>query len=134
MKGGERVTIDSKYRAAPDFAITHKEDNDTPVQSQSERDKTVAGNEGGSVRPTVGVKLPWCQLAADRLATSHSISGCRGQIEMLYHNSQTKGGHKNRDFVYILPTLNTSLRLAAYIGRKHLPKSYWEVKHNGKNY
>ncbi len=28
---------DSKYRAAPDFAITHKEDNDTPVQSQSER-------------------------------------------------------------------------------------------------
>lgn len=53
---------------------------------------------------------------------------------MLYHNSQTKGGHKNRDFVYILPTLNTSLRLAAYIGRKHLPKSYWEVKHNGKNY
>ena len=108
--------------------------NGTPVQSQSERDKTVAGNEGGSVRPTVGVKLPWCQLAADRLATSHSISGCRGQIEMLYHNSQTKGGHKNRDFVYILPTLNTSLRLAAYIGRKHLPKSYWEVKHNGKNY
>ena len=40
-------------------------------------------NEGGSVRPTVGVKLPWCQFAADRLATSHSISGCRGQIEML---------------------------------------------------
>ena len=74
---------DSKYRAVPDFAITHKEDNDTPVQSQSERDKTVAGNEGGSVRPTVGVELPWCQFAADRLATSHSISGCRGQIEML---------------------------------------------------
>ena len=42
----------------------------TPVQSQSERDKTVAGNEGGSVRTTVGVKLPWCQFAADRLATS----------------------------------------------------------------
>uniref|UniRef100_UPI004056C78E hypothetical protein n=1 Tax=Agathobacter sp. TaxID=2021311 RepID=UPI004056C78E len=102
--------------------------------SHSPSVKSVAGNEGGSVRPTVGVKLPWCQLAADRLATSHSISGCRGQIEMLYHNSQTKGGHKNRDFVYILPTLNTSLRLAAYIGRKHLPKSYWEVKHNGKNY
>ena len=46
-------------------------------------DKTVAGNEGGSGRPSVGVKLPWCQFAADRLATSHSISGCRGQIEML---------------------------------------------------
>lgn len=55
---------------APDFAKTHKEDNDTPVQSQSERDKTVAGNEGGSVRTTVGVKLPWRQFAADRLATS----------------------------------------------------------------
>ena len=49
------ITTYSKYRAAPDFAITHKEDNDTPVQSQSERDKTVAGNEGGSVRTTVGV-------------------------------------------------------------------------------
>ncbi len=34
-----------------------------------------------------------------------------------YHISQTKGGHKNRDIVNILPTLNTSLRLAAYIGR-----------------
>ena len=70
MKGGEPFVTDSKYRVAPDFAITHKEDNDTPVQSQSERDKTVAGNEGGSVRPTVGVKLPWRQFAADRLATS----------------------------------------------------------------
>ena len=68
---------------APDKAMTAKEDNDTPVQSQSEREKTVAGNEGGSVRTTVGVELPWCQFAADHLATSHSISGCRGQIEML---------------------------------------------------
>ena len=83
MKGGETIFTDSKYRAAPDFAITHKEDNDTPVQSQSEREKTVAGNEGGSVRTTVGVELPWRQFAADRLATSHSISGCRGQVEML---------------------------------------------------
>ena len=64
------ITTYSKYRAAPDFAVTHKEDNDTPVQSQSERDKTVAGNEGGSGRPSVGVKLPWRQFAADRLATS----------------------------------------------------------------
>ena len=70
MKGGETIFTDSKYRAAPDFAITHKEDNDTPVQSQSERDKTVAGNEGGSGRPSVGVELPWRQFAADRLATS----------------------------------------------------------------
>lgn len=83
MKGSERSNTDSKYRAAPDFAITHKENNGTPVQSQSERDKTVAGNEGGSVRPTVGVKLPWSQFAADRLATSHSVSGRRGQIETI---------------------------------------------------
>ena len=82
MKGGEPFVTDSKYQAAPDFAVTHKEDNDTPVQSQSERDKTVAGNEGGSGRPSVGVELPWRQFAADRLATSHSISGCRGQVEM----------------------------------------------------
>ena len=47
-----------------------EEDNDTPVQSQSERDKTVAGNEGGSGRPSVGVEIPWRQFAADRLATS----------------------------------------------------------------
>lgn len=63
--------------------ISDKENNGTPVQSQSEREKNVAGNEGGSVRTTVGVELPWRQFAADRLATSHSISGCRGQIEML---------------------------------------------------
>jgi len=37
MKGGEPVFADSKYRAAPDFAMTHKENNGTPVQSQSER-------------------------------------------------------------------------------------------------
>ena len=65
------------------MAMTDSRDNDTPAQPQSERDKTVAGNEGGSVRTTVGVELPWRQFAADRLATSHSISGCRGQIEML---------------------------------------------------
>lgn len=53
---------------------------------------------------------------------------------MLSHSGQTQGGQKNRDVVYALPTLNTSLRLAAYIGRTHLPKSNWEVKHNGKNY
>ena len=70
MKGGEPVFTDSKYRAAPDFAMTHKENNGTPVQSQSEREKNVAGNEGGSVRTTVGVELPWRQFAADRLVTS----------------------------------------------------------------
>ena len=53
---------------------------------------------------------------------------------MLSHSSQTQGGHKNREIVYALPTLNTSLCLAVYIGRKTLPKSYWEVKHNGIDY
>ena len=96
------ITTYSKYRAAPDFAITHKEDNDTPVQSQSERDKTVAGNEGGSVRPTVGVELPWCQFAADRLATSHSISGCRGQIEMLLSYSAKRKAVIRTEILFIL--------------------------------
>ena len=66
------LLIDRSWRtAAHAYAHhNHKEDNDTPVQSQSERDKTVAGNEGGSGRPSVGVELPWCQFAADRLATS----------------------------------------------------------------
>ena len=96
------ITTYSKYRAAPDFAITHKQDNDTPVQSQSERDKTVAGNEGGSVRPTVGVELPWCQFAADRLATSHSISGCRGQIEMLLSYSAKRKAVIRTEILFIL--------------------------------
>lgn len=47
------ITTYSKYRAAPDFAITHKEDNDTPVQSQSERDKTVAGNGSVLGQPSI---------------------------------------------------------------------------------
>ena len=63
-----------------------------------------------------------------------AFRGVEDKLKCFYHISQTKGGHKNRDIVKILPTLNTSLRLAAYIGRKHLSKSYWEVKHNGKNY
>ena len=60
--------------------ICQIQNNDTPVQSQSERDKTVADNEGGSVRPTAGVQLPWSQREADHLANSFCISGCRGQI------------------------------------------------------
>ncbi len=40
--------------AAPSAAkaMTGRGNNDTSVQSQSERDKTVAGNEGGPVRTT----------------------------------------------------------------------------------
>ena len=134
MKGGEPVFTDSKYRAAPDFAITHKEHNGTPVQSQSERDKTVAGNEGGSGRPSEG----WNSRGVSSLLTVWRLPiafrGVEDKLKCFYHISQTKGGHKNRDIVNILPTLNTSFCLAAYIGRTNLPESRWEVKHNGKNY
>ena len=134
MKGGEPVFTDSKYRAAPDFAMTHKENNGTPVQSQSERDKTVAGNEGGSGRPSEG----WNSRGVSSLLTVWRLPiafrGVEDKLKCFYHISQTKGGHKNRDIVNILPTLNTSFCLAAYIGRTNLPESRWEVKHNGKNY
>ena len=63
-----------------------------------------------------------------------SFRGVEDKLKCFYHISQTKGGHKNRDIVNILPTLNTSFCLAAYIGRTNLPESRWEVKHNGKNY
>ena len=116
------ITTYSKYRAAPDFAITHKEDNDTPVQSQSERDKTVAGNEGGSGRPSEG----WNSRGVSSLLTVWRLPiafrGVEDKLKCFYHISQTKGGHKNRDIVNILPTLNTSFCLAAYIGRTYLPK------------
>jgi len=79
----ERETSGYKYRVAPGTATTGNGVKDTPVQSQSERDKTVAGNEGGSVRTTVGVKLPWSWSATSRLMTSRSVLGCRGQIKAL---------------------------------------------------
>ena len=43
--GKERETVGYKCRAAPGMAITGNGANDTPVQSQVERDKTVATNE-----------------------------------------------------------------------------------------
>ena len=46
FSGKERSTVSYKYRAAPDTALTSNRANDTPVQSQVERDKTVATNEG----------------------------------------------------------------------------------------
>ena len=62
-------------------------------------------------------QLGWNSRGVSSLLTvwrlPNSISGCRGQIEMLSHSSQTQGGQKNRDIVYALPTLNTSLCLAA---------------------
>ena len=49
--------------------MTDNGDNDTSVQSQSERDKTVATNESSS--DEFGeVKLLWSLLATDRLMIS----------------------------------------------------------------
>lgn len=50
----EAKTVGYKCRVAPDTAITGNRANDTPVQSQVERDNTVATNEGGCVRTTQG--------------------------------------------------------------------------------
>ena len=48
------ITVDCKRRAVPDVATTGNGANDTPVQSQSERDQTVAGNEGSRQRSCRG--------------------------------------------------------------------------------
>ena len=128
------ITTYSKYRAAPDFAVTRKEDNDTPAQSQSERDKTVAGNEGGSGRPSEGKNTRGVSSLLTVWRLPIAFRGVEDKLKCSYHISQTKGGHKNRDIDNILPTLNTSFCFAAYIGRTNLSESRWEVKHNGKNY
>ena len=79
MKGGEPIFTDSKYRAAPDFAITHKEDNDTPVQSQPCRGAGIR-NEGGSERTSeeLVTREADSKLPPDRFPDP----GCRGQIEI----------------------------------------------------
>ena len=51
--------VQRRVAAPPGNAMTGSRDNDTSVQSQAERDETVAANEGGSERSSVGVKLPW---------------------------------------------------------------------------
>lgn len=87
--------------------------------------------EGGFVRPTVGVKLPWCQFATDRLATSHSILGCRGEIEMLPIIKPDARRSKEQSFCLYAPDLKYFLVFGCYIGRTLLPKYKWEVKHYG---
>ena len=59
LSGTERVPAAMKYRAAPGTATTGNWDNDTPVQSQSERDsvfqrEAVAGNENSRQRTCRG--------------------------------------------------------------------------------
>ena len=43
------------WGGSPRNAMTGSRDNDTSVQSQSEREKTVVGNEGSPVRSTGGL-------------------------------------------------------------------------------
>ena len=59
LSGTERVPAAMKYRAAPGTATTGNRANDTPVQSQSERDsvfqrEAVAGNESSRMRTMRG--------------------------------------------------------------------------------
>ena len=59
LSGTEREPAAMKYRAAPGTATTGNRDNDTPVQSQSERDsvfqrEAVAGNESSRMRTMRG--------------------------------------------------------------------------------
>ena len=49
-------TADCKRRMVPDVAMTGNGANDTPVQSQSEREQTVAVNEGSRQRSCRGAK------------------------------------------------------------------------------
>ena len=59
LSGTEREPAAIKYRAAPGTATTGDGDNETPVQSQSERDsvfqrEAVAGNESSRQRTCRG--------------------------------------------------------------------------------
>ena len=45
-----------------------------PSSHSPSGNQSAAGNGGGSVRPTVGVQLPWRQFAADRLVISLALS------------------------------------------------------------
>lgn len=87
LSGTERVPAAMKYRAAPGTATTGNRANDTPVQSQSERE-SVSSTMPSQVmrtadREPAGGEIPVELVAASRLMTSHSGPGCRGQIGLL---------------------------------------------------
>ena len=71
----ERILPGCKYRIASDTATTGNEDNDTPVQSQAERDKTVAANESSLERTSEGLRCPWSCYAVSRLMESQMSWG-----------------------------------------------------------
>ena len=97
-----------------------------PSSHSPSGNQSAAGNEGGSVRPTVGVRFPWRQFAADRLVDSmrylthlHFVGVkpallALDNIEMLLsYQARCRAVYGNRALFYALPTLNTPLYLAA---------------------
>ena len=84
----ERESAVMKCRVAPGTAKTGNRDNDTPVQSQSERDKTVAGNEGGSGRPSEG----WNSRGVSSLLTVWRLPiafrGVEDKLKCSYHKAR----------------------------------------------
>ena len=83
----ERESAVMKCRVAPGTAKTGNRDNDTPVQSQSERDSVSNAKPSQAMRAAdrepAGGEIPVELVAASRLMTSHSVPGCRGQIGTL---------------------------------------------------
>ena len=75
----------------------------------------VIGSEQGGTRPVL--------IISNDIGNRHSPTVIVAAITSRVHTKAKLPTHTAiRDFVYILPTLNTSLRLAAYIGRTYLPK------------
>ena len=111
------ITITKRRYLANDYSID---------KEQSERDKTVAGNEGGSGRPSVGVELPWCQFAADRLATSlretHLHLGVsRTNRDASIIKPDTRRSMETENCL-CSPDLKNFLVFGCYIGGMYLPK------------
>ena len=107
-----------------------------PSSHSPSGNQSAAGNEGGSVRPTVGVKLPWRQFAADRLVDSmrylthlHFVGIepallALDNIEMLLsYQARCRAVYGNRALFLYPADLKYSLVSGCYIGGKPLPKS-----------
>jgi len=80
MKGGERKLPTQNIGQPPISPWPAKRTMILPSSHSPSGSQPAAGNEGGSVRPTVGVRFPWRQFAADRLVTSltFNVSAFRG--------------------------------------------------------
>ena len=105
-----------KYRAAPGTATTgnrsillsgHKVEREAVYRNPSQQ-------VGAAWREPRRGEIPVELAAASRLMTSHSKSGCRGQMD-LHENIRSDGGtgQRNMNFVYGSPTLILFCRLAS---------------------